>query len=643
MLKRERWPYTPERLTEVLDEGTLTVIESGCTARLGRPVTILDYDPQTRGFSARIEGVDEANHYQPFCRLLRNENRIKGGDEACKEGDIKQARISLERYYQTGDPYRCFECHMGLTDLSHLVRIKGRPVAMVLTGQFAPDDGTQAIYHHVERLGTAPLEKVRPDETARLELMLRADELVPMPADAEASLRREVELVEHIVEAAYEQRKRQWEQEFLMNLRQACYEPIECANRKQLARRLRDLLHMTADFCRCEYLAFFGSVQEGETVLTPIAATGSLSSLGDHLPHFNWRKAALSSESFDVRTRSANDWDVARLFEGIRGQNREALANAAHFVPLCQGSHYRGLLVLGPFAEPVRMDDEYRFLAETATILGDYALGVLESLYLREKSTTWETRARLTVHQMKTGLIPLTMNSAWIESLCREDGSDQRLRRTANLAKDIKQRALSLRDQANETLLRESLAHIEIESRILEKELKPDRYPLAVLVSNCAAGFTERAEEDGRRIVIDPSVEDLPMAYVDLGRLSIALGNLLENAVKYSATGTQIIVRGAWDFAAPGQRTGRLGLARIEVEDLGLPIDEEDRAALFRKGGRGKAAKTARIMGTGIGLWEAREIVRAHGGDLDFRCSQVGDRERSRARVVFVVTLPVHG
>ena len=316
---------------------------------------------------------------------------------------------------------------------------------------------------------------------------------------------------------------------------------------------MHGLLSRVLEFCHCEYLVFFGSVQEGDTVLTPIAAVGAPAALGDALPHFNWRKASLPLESFDVRTRSVADWDAAEFYNGIRGQNSELFADAACFLPFCRGRQYRGLLALGPFVEPVYPGDEYRFIAEIATVVGNYALVVLESLYLKGKTVMLETRTKLASHQLKTGLVPLTMNSSWISSLCRKKWSDGVQRQTAELAEAITRRALRLRDQANDTLQRDSLTHLEIESRVLEEELKLERYPLAVLVSNCANGFVDRAEVGGHHLLVDSSVEELPLVNVDLVRMGTAMGNLLENAIKYSAVGTEIIVRGRWDFIAPGK------------------------------------------------------------------------------------------
>ena len=90
----------------------------------------------------------------------------------------------------------------------------------------------------------------------------------------------------------------------------------------------------------------------------------------------------------------------------------------------------------------------------------------------------------------------------------------------------------------------------------------------------------------------------------DYGRLQQVLGNLLDNAIKYSDEGTTIRVR-AW------QTPGR---AHISVSNKGVRIPTADLGQLFRPYGRLQA--TSSQKGTGLGLYITKSIVEAHGGEL---------------------------
>jgi len=93
----------------------------------------------------------------------------------------------------------------------------------------------------------------------------------------------------------------------------------------------------------------------------------------------------------------------------------------------------------------------------------------------------------------------------------------------------------------------------------------------------------------------------------DRGRLLIILQNLLDNAVKYSPDGGEIIceVREA------------SGWAEVAVRDHGLGIEPEQLDQLFSRFGRIVTNETANIRGSGLGIYLARELARLQGGDIE--------------------------
>jgi PAS domain S-box-containing protein len=92
----------------------------------------------------------------------------------------------------------------------------------------------------------------------------------------------------------------------------------------------------------------------------------------------------------------------------------------------------------------------------------------------------------------------------------------------------------------------------------------------------------------------------------DVLRLEQVLQNLLQNAIKYSPQGGEVIVQ-------LEQRDTR---ASISITDQGIGIPAEAIPRLFRRFYRAESAKTHRIEGTGIGLYVAKEIITLHGGDV---------------------------
>ncbi len=96
------------------------------------------------------------------------------------------------------------------------------------------------------------------------------------------------------------------------------------------------------------------------------------------------------------------------------------------------------------------------------------------------------------------------------------------------------------------------------------------------------------------------------VARVDPMKLSQVLDNLLRNAIQFSPTGGKVMVR--------TEEQGRLAL--ISVTDQGPGVGPQQVSSLFRP--FGKAAQQGRRSGngSGLGLYIARKVVEAHGGEI---------------------------
>ena len=632
MFKQNQWPFVPIQLSEIVDPETLAVIQAGCCERLGRALTILDFDPGIGSFSNRIESVNVRQRWEPFCALLRNEEHVRGADAACLKCDLAEARVSLDEFTASGRLYRSIPCHLGLMDASYIIRVRGWPVALLYGGQHRPLEGSERVVRNVLDLGGDRYPTIKLDETTRAELISLSAQLPPMPAGFQQAFQREAEHIQRIAEAQYENGKDRWERAFLDELRDMS-NFNGSANLDRLRASVQRLLGRISSFCRCDYAAFFASVQEGDTVLPPIAAVGVSPAAQRNLPHFNWRKAGLPLDTFDARA-----WDIAGWrFTGvanIRGDNSQQFARAACVIPIVLGSRYRGVLVLGPFAEPVDIRREQRFLVEIADTLAAFALRDLEVRYLQQERKRWRSTALLLTHQLRTALTPITTQIGRARMLAQKTGrGDASATRAVDLLRRAEDLSINLAEGARQTL----------EGHVLQ--LQPDdlvfeRYSLSVLLANCLEGFIPEAEKQRRYLVIDRSVELLPEAQMDVARLTIAFSNLVDNAIKYSYVNTTIRVRAS--VLSVGNPD--LEKAVIEVEDVGVKISEEDRERIFEQGERGRSlGRLGNISGAGLGLWEARAVIQAHHGEIGVNCEPVWIQRTQTAahHVVFSVGIPL--
>jgi two-component system, OmpR family, phosphate regulon sensor histidine kinase PhoR len=117
---------------------------------------------------------------------------------------------------------------------------------------------------------------------------------------------------------------------------------------------------------------------------------------------------------------------------------------------------------------------------------------------------------------------------------------------------------------------------------------------------------------------------DLPTARLDENALTLAVLNLVDNAIKYAADGGRIEVTVA-----------RVGAAiATTVRDYGPGIDPSEHERIFERFYRARAVRLRPIRGSGIGLALVEHIARAHGGKVSVS-SQPG------AGATFTLTVPV--
>ena len=128
---------------------------------------------------------------------------------------------------------------------------------------------------------------------------------------------------------------------------------------------------------------------------------------------------------------------------------------------------------------------------------------------------------------------------------------------------------------------------------------------LTSLVSECVelARTRHHLDKDAMRL----EVPDGQVAIVngDVEELRIAVGNILDNAVKYS--NGQVSVTVTVEVTSDAS-------VRVRVKDSGLGIPPAELKRIFKRFYRVRGVPHARVKGTGLGLFIVRSIARAHGG-----------------------------
>lgn len=146
-------------------------------------------------------------------------------------------------------------------------------------------------------------------------------------------------------------------------------------------------------------------------------------------------------------------------------------------------------------------------------------------------------------------------------------------------------------------------------------DVEADDIDLGDVVQGVLDEWTAEAERQAMRLDIHLPRAPMPIRG-DPVRLSQALGNLVENALKYAGAGGRVQVRVR--APASSRRSARASnrMYEVAVEDTGPGIPPDVLPRIFERYFRVEGRAAGGPGGMGLGLAIAREIARAHGGDL---------------------------
>ena len=193
-------------------------------------------------------------------------------------------------------------------------------------------------------------------------------------------------------------------------------------------------------------------------------------------------------------------------------------------------------------------------------------------------------------HELKTPLTPLALRLAALE---------RKLEQGEHIDPSLLRR--SRRQLVRMTsLINDLLDASRIEAGRLALHPKPTQ--LDALVAHAVATLSQ---ESARGRIVTECAEGL-MVRGDPDRLEQVVVNLLENALKYSPSGSRVQV----GLMARGD------LALLSVRDEGIGIPQDDQEHLFDRYFRARNVSTHSYGGLGLGLYISRDIVERHGGRI---------------------------
>ena len=137
-------------------------------------------------------------------------------------------------------------------------------------------------------------------------------------------------------------------------------------------------------------------------------------------------------------------------------------------------------------------------------------------------------------------------------------------------------------------------------------ELRREHVDVCALVARVADGYQQLFEERRRSLTLSIPPGPPLLVHADATRLAQVVGNLLDNAVKFTDEGGR-----AWlTVAAQGDRVV------LTVRDTGIGISPESLPGLFELFAQGERSRAGSQAGLGIGLALVRKLLELQGGTI---------------------------
>jgi signal transduction histidine kinase len=202
-------------------------------------------------------------------------------------------------------------------------------------------------------------------------------------------------------------------------------------------------------------------------------------------------------------------------------------------------------------------------------------------------------------HELRQPLTTIQMSLAVLQQLRKRAAlateGERLLGRTQQAAATMEHLVTDMLDaariDANKFTVRKQPIDVAVLARDIADRLAPG-----------ARGASIRVEEAGPKT----------STWADPERLEQVLTNLVSNAIKYGTPGVQIVVG----------IERRAGETEVAITNRGPGIAEDEQGRLFSRFFR--ARNSARIPGTGLGLFITKGIVEAHGGRISVQSAPEG-------------------
>ncbi len=168
-----------------------------------------------------------------------------------------------------------------------------------------------------------------------------------------------------------------------------------------------------------------------------------------------------------------------------------------------------------------------------------------------------------------------------------------------------------------------------------ELKLEKQMTMIDALIREAADRISVQAQENGVSLELDLT-ENLPAVFVDPGRITQVLNNLIGNALRYTPQGGKIMM-------SAQKSPESSNFIQVSVCDNGPGIDPADLPFVFDRFYRADKSRAHAGGGSGLGLAIVKQLVEAHGGKVTVNSPIFTNTDQQGYGTRFTFMLPVAG
>ncbi|MEI7620098.1 MAG: ATP-binding protein [Candidatus Falkowbacteria bacterium] len=308
----------------------------------------------------------------------------------------------------------------------------------------------------------------------------------------------------------------------------------------------------------------------------------------------------------------ATEKNTGYTFDEVVGKNPSELwgghMDKQYYAEMWDKIKVKKEVFVGQFENTRKNGEKYIAAVDISSVLDEY--GEILFFISIERDITREMMIEkmkdefvgLASHQLRT---PLT-GIKWFSELLLRNKYQNLNKEQLDFLEQIKisnQRMIKL---VNELL---DISHIETGQKF---EIKKADFKVNDLINEVLPENISLIKTKELNIVNE--IPDNLLIFADYVKIRQVLSNMISNATKYTPATKTIKISTTTDAVK--------GLVIISVSDEGMGIPAAQKGRLFEKFFRADNARIQEPNGTGLGLYIAREIIRAHGGEMWFESEE---------------------